>query len=383
MKHSKKILIYSGYAMILGLVLAAAAFLSGAKIDGVVFGENGAQIIDSGKYSSREDNLAKFDSIDLDIDRADVKLVPSDHYGAEFVHYGKDDTFSCNVENGTLKISTKDGYTHGIMCFNLTPVVYSNTLDIYYPKNTKFKNLKIYNINGNFSVSGLKANIADISLPYGSIDLDNADCGSIGINMENGKCGLKNIKAETLGYKNNYGSGTFEDINISGGQNTKFVSTNGSLTLTDFICGNLEADSNYGNISFDSLNVSALKSTLKDGNLSMNNSTVKDSVVRNSYGRVTLDGVKSDGADIKCNDGEININGELKGKTQLSSDYGKIIVKTSLPKEKYSYAAVTKYGNVKIDGKKSGMNISNGVNAENTIYAEAKNGDVALNFGIK
>ena len=369
--------------MILGLVLAAAAFLSGAKIDGVVFGENGAQIIDSGKYSSREDNLAKFDSIDLNIDRADVNLVPSDHYGAEFVHYGKDDTFSCNVESGTLKISTKDGYTHGILCFNFNSAVHNNTISICYPKNIEFKNLEINDRDGNFMSSGLKTEQADFSLPYGSIDINDAECGKMGINLQNGKCGLKNVKATALDYKNDYGSGNLENINITGKNDVTITSKNGSLTVKHFLCGNLAAESDYGNINLESINVSGLKGRLENGNLSIKNSTVGNSNITNSYGRVSIEGIKSNGADIKCNNGEINVNGEMKGKTHLCSVYGKVSVNTSLPKDKYSYAAVTKYGDVKIDGKYSSMNISNGGNAENTIYAEAKNGDVALNFGIK
>lgn len=374
---------YSVYAILLGAVLAGAAFLSGAKINGVVMNESGVHVISTEKHTINKNNLSAFNSIELDVDKANVSLVPSDHYGANFVYYGDNNNYSCSVENGTLKISANEYYHHQIACFDITPFALNNTLKIYYPKNIKFKNLKINNEDGSFDSAGFTADSTDFSLPYGSLNISNAQCGKMGIDLQSGKCELKNVKATALDYQNDYGSGTFEDINIGAGQNVKMLSKDGSLALKNFSCGKLELQNNYGNISLDSVKVSSLKSTLKDGKMSVKNSSIENSVITNSYGMVSFDGVRSNGTTIDCQDGEISVNGELKGKTQLSSDYGKVSVKTSLPKDKYSYTAVTKYGNVEIDGKKLGMNISNGGNAENTIYAEAKDGDVSVTFGSR
>ncbi|HCR43246.1 MAG TPA: hypothetical protein DIV41_01575 [Ruminococcaceae bacterium] len=381
MKHSKKILVYSACAMLLGALLAGAAFLSGACIDGVTFGKDGAQIIDKQKYSSSDDNLTEFSSVKLNIDKADVEFIPSDHYGIQFVHYGKNDTFDYKVENGTLKAVTADNYSHSFVSFDFGNTSRGNTLSIYYPKNTELKNVEVTDNSGSLEVSGLKASKVRACLQYGRFYLDGSECGDIGIDIKNGGCVLKNVKSGTLDYNNDYGKGTFEDINVTGTQDVKMLSKNGSLTVKNFKCAGIEADSSYGSMELDGLSASSLKSMLKNGNLSVKNSTLKNIVAENTYGKVNITGVKSGGANVKCKNGEINVDGELAGTTQVSSDYGKVHVSTSLPKEKYSYTLVTKYGNVAVDGKTYDMNIASTEKAENSLHAESSNGDVDVFFG--
>lgn len=63
MKKSKKVLIISAYAMALGLILAAAAYFSGAKITSVRLGGNGVEIMDTTPHTLKNENIAAFSSI--------------------------------------------------------------------------------------------------------------------------------------------------------------------------------------------------------------------------------------------------------------------------------------------------------------------------------
>lgn len=307
-------------------------------------------------------------------------MILSDRYGVNITYYGNNNKFTCGVENGTLKITGTEKSSVTVLSFDFTPMTYKNTVKIYIPKNTKFKNLKVKDSAGRFVAAGFTAENTDIDIPYGDLKLSDADCGDTLIKTSSGKSSLKNITAKNIDYKNNYGYSSFENINISTESNVKIDAQNGAILLNKFTCGNLEVDNDYGSVNIDSLKAANLKSNMQNGKLAMKDSTIGNSEIQNSYGSIEISGLTSGGASVKCSNGSIWLSGALKGKTDVHSDYGSVNVETSIPKSKYSYNASSSYGSVSVDGEKAESGMYQSVGAENTLSATTKNGSVSVNF---
>lgn len=138
----------------------------------------------------------------------------------------------------------------------------------------------------------------------------------------------------------------------------------GYLKINDLSTGNIDLNVKSGNIKVKNSNLKGSLG-LVEGNISLENSTIKDSTIENNTGN------------IKTN----NIN--FDGENNLNSNTGDIIINTEDSLRNYNFEAILQVGNLKY-GNIAYRNIENGFNskeskAKKSIFATTKIGDIEFN----
>ncbi len=373
----KKLLKICGCLMALGLVLAAIGFFTGAQLN-LSVGSGGTKPADSTLREIKKENIAAFEAIDMNIDRADIEFVPSDHYGVVINYHGDADQFTCTDENGTLTVSEKNTesvhFGWGIFAES------HNTVKVYLPKDTQLKRLNVKNQYGGFTASGFDSADTDIDLSFGGLKLSDASCGKADFTLSNGKSEIRNIKADTMAFRNDLGSSTFENVAVSSSQKATLEASNGSITMKDFTAGSMEISDDLGSVTLEKLTAAELKSKLSNGSLKMNDCKIDHLDAENSLGSIDISHLDSKGANIKNHSGGTNLEGALMGKTTVHSDLGSITVKTSVPQKLYTFKASSNLGSITLNGSREGNSIAQTGNGENSLQLTNSNGSISLDF---
>lgn len=383
MKHTtRKLLYFSGCAMALGLVLAAAAYFGGAQVSGVSFGPDGAHVADSADAAPQtltREFPEGFHSLDLNLESGNVELVSSDRPGVEIKSYGSE-VFSCSAEDGTLKIT--GSYAHRVVWMNFDfGTQQRSTVRIMIPKNTSMKNLKLLMQDGNAVLSNFSAENTDIRNQYGTIRLSDASCGTVSIDLGNGSGTLKNLRTSALTYRNDYGNSSLTNISVSGPQKASVSAGNGKISVQGFTAASLDMTDSYGNIELNGMKLSRLDCSTENGSLNLSDSTVETAGLTSSYGAIRTSGLNSGGLTVKGENGRISLAGTLKGKNDVSSEYGSIDITTTLPQNRYALGLSTEYGSVTVGGTKLKGSLLQTGKAENQLNVSGENGNISVEFG--
>jgi DUF4097 and DUF4098 domain-containing protein YvlB len=372
----KKLLKICGCLMALGLVLAAIGFFTGAQLN--LSAGSGTKPADSTSREIKKENMAAFEAIDMNINKADIEFVPSDHYGVVINYRGDADQFTCADENGTLTVSEKS--TELVHFWWDIPSNSRNTVKVYLPKDTQLKRLNVKNQYGGFTASGLNSADTDIDLSFGSLKLSDASCGKADFTLKNGSSDILNTKSDTMAFHNDLGSSTFDNVTVSSSQEATFEASNGSITMKDFTAGPMEISNHLGSITLEKLTAAELKSKLSNGSLNMDDCKIDNLVAENSLGSIDIRKLDSKGTEIKNSSGRTSLDGTLMGKTTVHSDLGSVIVKTSVEQKLYTFKASSNLGSITLNGSREGNSITQTGSGENSLQLSNNNGSISLDF---
>jgi hypothetical protein len=161
------------------------------------------------------------------------------------------------------------------------------------------------------------------------------------------------------------------------------ISDSGDIDVTGLGTGEMNIKSDYGNVKLDRIYAGSLIVNSSSGKCTVTDSYLSDCVVRSSYGDIELRGVTAFGTNIKASGGRISLSGYFYGQTVIDSDYGDIYFATDEAKETYGYEIGLKYGELRIDGKKTehGEAEQDSDIAANKLKISSSSGDVSVNFG--
>lgn len=348
-KSVKGIAIAAAAMVVVGILLTGIGFMFGGN-QPVYLDEKGIHVGGreggkggGGELVSFSQDIDSFTSIDVDLDYYDVDLVPSDKFAVEGAYLSKEGKPLIEVRNDTLTV--KDNEHIGININIDLPglISYSNhpNIIIYYPENTKLKNVVIQCDSSDLSLENLTAEQAEFDLEFGKLELSGIAANNITIEMDSGECSLKGIKAaEKLDISNNFGKTSLEDAEM---RILKIDADSGDVTLT--------------NTAFDS------------GALTLD------------MGKLTAKGAISKGLKVESNSGEVNVEGKLTGLTDIKSDMGKVSVSPGAPKDQFNYELNADMGSVSIGGEKmSGDVTASNVSAANTLKIKTNMGEIKVNF---
>ncbi len=242
-----------------------------------------------------------FDSIDVDVDVANVTFLPSDDGKCKVVCFEEpDNKHRVFVSDGTLHIESVDDDRIHFFNINLEP----NTITVYLPK-SEYVDLHIENDTGSVTVpKDFTFENIDISQDTGNAKIYASATGHINVEGDTGNILIEGVQAGSVNIENETGNITVTNLNCSG--DIILGIDTGKTNVENTSCKNLYFKGSTGYIQIENL--------IASGKIEIENST----------GDVRFS--KMDATDIYINTNTGDINGSLlSGKMfTAETDTGKI-----------------------------------------------------------
>ncbi len=275
---------------IIGLVLAGAGWINGARGISLSINSNGPQlyITDSDTVllsAVNERNLQPFNKAEIKTSFADIEFIESDSYGLEIdMPEGyPDPEWKLNGDKLTVD-SSKDWA--GISLFNFNFV--SSSVKVYYPRGSAFEEVKLSASSGNIDAEINYTNEIEIRTSSGTIEAILNGCGDIKADASSGNIKLTNegenaIKAEV-------------------------ETSSGSIKIDGNMWMDLEAEASSGSINVDAQLVGKTDIEASSGSVHVNSSygTEYGFNLKVGSGSIRVNGERYDD-DIKFNDNADNV----------------------------------------------------------------------------
>lgn len=183
--------------------------------------------------------LAEFDSIEIDVLAADIRVVAGDEWSVSYHLSDKEPLKRIGVEGDTLYVETAfdptEYYDRQVDWFVLVTV----------PTETALSDLELETLSGNVEIQGVSCDTAQLSSVSGKIKMKDIDAKQLDLKTTSDKIDVEEVCAENLEAETISG-----DLDISGtlGElNTKTVT--GRTRISGSISAECMIESTSGNIS--------------------------------------------------------------------------------------------------------------------------------------
>ena len=254
MKTKKKIWIISFLCVGAGVILLILGMILGG-LPGFYIDDQGLHsYADAAKkpaYVSGEKELAPFTSANIDLDYADLQIVPSDTFKIEYCMEGRKKPV-CTVDNGMLTLKEADYKRVFSVDYFSFGSVFSDTdvpdsyVKLYVPKGTAFDSIQILNDDGDVQLAQLTADTLRIEADYGDVSLNGFEGTEIHAALADGSLSIKNSKADQIEIADDYGDITLKDTEC----NTLDADlSDGDLTAGNLSCETADIENEYGDVS--------------------------------------------------------------------------------------------------------------------------------------
>lgn len=375
--NTKKITMFALGFIVFGIILTLIGFSMGGKF-GIVRGINGYRIQDKRDKVVKQENLDKFNSIDINVDLDNIEVIKGDKYAIELEYYKDSNDIIYAVENGKLTVKEINHKAIINFGFNLEITYEPSFVKVYVPDEVNLKDLNVHSNNSDVKIKGVKGDAALVKCAYGDTTLEDMEVDSLNVEIGNGKLAIKNIKAKEIFTENKYGELYVEEVES---EIFKNIIVNGNTAFNNVNVNNsFKIENDYGDVNIKSSFIKNLEAELKNGDLDVVNTESDRVLFINSYGAINTVDFKSKALDVQCNNSDITLEGELLGNTTIKSQYGSVTVKTNVEELLYNYNVFCEYGDITIGDNEFEDNFQKNNNGLNNIDISCKNGDAKVEF---
>lgn len=326
----KKMMIIACCLLLAGAVFVGIGILSGGTLS-FYYALGSKVITDSGmKYEMQTETVESFQGIDVRLDSISgsglkLELIEGDDYSVTYPKENQYMTCSCSVENGVLKLKTKNRPRFVFFQINfLNNKVEEHIVQVCVPRGAKLTDIKAVHESGDMLVNALDADMISLDSECGDVEVKDCRADSMVISGENG------------------------DVSVSGsacGEGSVTLSC-GNLTIEDSSLGSFTVENETGNVKIDGADLVDGSFKMSYGNLDLKNSDIQTAKISLESGdaRLSLTGKKTAYA-IKCRGefGEIFVDGEKMSGGSYQYETQNPVSKIDLKSE---------FGNIKIDFEK-------------------------------
>ena len=252
--------------------------------------------------TNTHENLASYESMDLDIEIADVEFINSDSFKVVCVETEKL-THEVKVENNTLKINYKDDLKWYEKIFGFR---YQDTkVEIYLPYG-EYNNLKIKAATGDITIPAeYSFNKIDMTVSTGDAKIK-ASAKEMSFNSSTGDITLENSKYENLTVVGTTGTVNLNKIEVE--NNLKIETSTGEIKLNDVKAKGLKAETSTGDILvYETVIDGDMNLITSTGDVTFRASDAKSIKVETSTGDVTGSLLTGKAFTTKTSTGDINV----------------------------------------------------------------------------
>lgn len=168
-KGIKRALIAAGILFVLGIALCTVAVAAGVNVANVTFFR-----YDKGEMISFDQTYTeKIDSIDIDFEAGELKVVEGEQFRVEAQNVPKK-AFSVTVDNGTLKVKENASHWWHLnfgWIFGDNEEEYDSVITVYVPAATTLEKFELDMSAGKGTINNIKAEEAKVDMSAGKLDI--------------------------------------------------------------------------------------------------------------------------------------------------------------------------------------------------------------------
>lgn len=335
MSKSKKLIVIALACMAAGLVIGGIGFILGGR-PGFYVNASGIHPA-SGTAKEDYESLEKtkvdpFTSIDLELNNATVKLIPSDGYYVEYrlLKIGSGEQ-SYKVSNDTFTFKENVGRSNvTFLNFFSGPVFFGNSencyFNLYVPEDIYFDIVNIFNASGDVSLCDIRAGELTLDLSFGNLQLQKAVADNMDLTLNSGNLDAASIEAKELDIEDFFGNITSGSIKA---KVADISLSSGDLDVVNMDCDTLTVEDSFGNISFETFVNESSEISLSSGDFEAGNARLVNVSIDDSFGSVEIcfaDSLDQYSLDLKTDFGKVSLDGgQWSGNdmgAQFTSDKG-------------------------------------------------------------
>ncbi len=339
-----------------GIVLTIAGVALGGTVYGIQLNASGLHVYSphtgqnhgENVYIEKGRQVEAFDSIELDLCQADVRIEASDSENYEIAYhlYGQADTeFECSVSDGRLVLAQTDRINYLNMDFSWFMVGRTSAdLDDGYvtvriPFGQKLSLIHAKTERGGFICSGIEAGRLDVTSEYGDIDVRSSQIQETNAVLECGRMSMEQVSGDRCSIRNEYGDIQMKDL---------------------ILTGDLEAYIDTGNAVFQ-------------------NASLRDLKLHSDYGNVDARQTELDNMQIRMEAGDCEFVDAKIGQCSIKSEHGDVNISLTDDAAAYGYRLETEFGSIIVCGEKMGDSYSAfDDKGGRMLQIECETGDIAI-----
>lgn len=310
-----KILIFIAVALI---TTGAVIFVVVMSALGWDFTKLGTVKYETNTYSATE----SFDSISINIDTADIRLLPSESSDCRVVvHENAKIKHEVSVVDGTLTVVTVDSrawYDYISIGFS------SQTVTVYLPER-EYSKLFVRTSTGHVEVSSdFTFSALDVEVSTGDVTIASSVTGNAKIKASTGSITVDGATLGSLDITTTTGSITVEDVNVTG--SLKTAASTGRTSLSNVGCKSLTSTAGTGNINLsDTVADESFSLETDTGSIRFDSCDAKEISAAASTGSITGTLLTDKTFVADSSTGTVDVpGGTAGGMCELSTDTGNI-----------------------------------------------------------
>lgn len=332
------------------------------------------KVVDVTKTDEGDKQLEPFQSLDVQVSDAEIKLIPSEGFRLKYCYYTDLREFHYTISNGTLKIwdEINEKYKNPIGTgFSMSGSwnIPDSYVELYYPKGTVFNAVTIEDFYGDTVLGAMDAESLIVNLHSGDGQFDDVRAKKFSLVADYGDISILNsspFTADEVGLELHSG-----DLHLKG------LSSAGAMKII----------ANYGDVTLQGLKAKTLDVEAHSGDVKWTDVDGGNACIFDGYGDVVLKDIVTANLKVKGSSGDVILSGLLSGLTEVMAYYGDVGISTSAPAKDYNYTLSVNYGSIYVNGEAAlnsdgdyAQKVQVGSFAPNTILVESSSGDVDLKF---
>lgn len=387
MTKGQKFMVVCGIVAGAGLLLSVTGWVMGGRVSGISFGSGGIEVygtqsmISEAEFQTGKEVLTDFNSMDIVLDYADLKIEPSDHFGISY-HIRPESNFTCEVKNGSLNVTEKFRYSNSVANFTIFGFGHSGSTNydrayvtIYIPQSAgcDFETVEVYNDMGEIDISSLYADTLKLDADYGNVTLQTVGSADAQIRLGSGKLEVEEFEDGKLTILNEYGRVDLGEIKAS---DMDITLESGALSMDGIQGTSLKIYNDYGSIDiWDAVIANTADIKAESGKIRLDGNSYGSLVIENNYGSVEGREVKTPEAVMTLESGNCSFKSFQADNVEIDSDYGSVSLELTHDLSDYAYDLYTDYGRVEVgkrDMDESYRTMNEGVNGRSiTVNCES------------
>lgn len=199
-------------------------------------------------YIQEKIKIDEFSSMSIDLEYADLEVIPSDDYYLEYRIEGNNIKPVWSVKNEKLTFNEREPKGFGsFMVWGTMPFQNDENykVKIYIPKDKALANVRIDSDDGDVVLPDMNVKSLSTTCEYGDLSVENIKGNRWDVVINDGELKAGNVEVQKIVVDNEYGDCIFDKIK---GDSAKITLDDGDLRVSSMDVRDFRVDNEYGDV---------------------------------------------------------------------------------------------------------------------------------------